>query len=372
MNWRQAVMLVRRRRFDRLCMMRCVPFHVVLLVLVAFGAKAAEKVFDFANTPEGKAPPGFRSTVTGAGEPGEWKIVLDAETPLLPPISPQATPVTKRPVLAQVSRDKTDNHFPLLVYEGETFRDFTLSTKFKIVDGTAEQMAGIAFRIQDEKNYYYVRASALGSSFYFFKFVNGELIGPIGAKVPIEKGVWHELKVECKGSQITCSLNGKALIPNMQQDNFVKGKVGFWTKSDSVSYFADTKIIYAPLEPPAEGIVRALLKKYPRLVGLKLYIRGTEADTTRLIAGSDPAERDQPGGKTEIAVISTGEVYYGKEDNVASVIMPVRDRNGDVIAAARIMLKSFAGQTEQNAISRATPIIRQIQSRVDSMDDLVE
>ena len=52
-------------------------------------------------------------------------------------------------------------------------------------------------------------------------------------------------------------------------------------------------------------------------------------------------------------MIKQGEVYYGKEKDSVSVIMPLRDRNGDVIAAARVVMKPFAGQTEQNAIARA-------------------
>lgn len=350
--------------------MRALSFSVFLLLACA--ADAAERRFDFSETPEGKTPAGFRSAVSGTGKPGDWKIVLDAETPLLPPISPQATPVTKRPVLAQLSRDATDNHYPLLIHEADTFGDFTLTTRFKIVDGTAEQMAGIAFRIQDEQNYYYVRASALGNTFYFFKFVKGELIGPIGSKLPIAKGVWHELTVECKGSQITCSLNGKAIIAQMQQDNFAKGKIGFWTKSDSVSYFADTKIVYTPLEAPVQAVVREVMDKYPRLIGLKVYVRGAEAGAPRLVASSDPAELGRTGGKTEDAVLRTSQTYYGKEKDKVSVIMPVRDRNGETIAAARVVLKSFVGQTEQNAISRAAPIVRRIQSGVNSLDDLVE
>lgn len=346
-------------------------FFPALLMMIALSANSAEIALDFSGTPEGKTPSGFRSTVTGAGKPGEWKIVLDQDTPLLPPISPQAVAVTKRPVLAQVSRDPADEHYPLLIHEAETYGDFTFTTRFKIVDGTTEQMAGVAFRIQDEKNYYYVRASALGNTFYFFKFVNGELIGPIGSKVSIARGMWHEMQVECKGSQITCSLDGKPLIPGMQQNDFRKGKIGFWTKSDSVSYFADAKIAYTPVEPPAQRLVLAAIKKYPRLLGLKLYLRN-EAGATSVIASSNPAELGAAGGKTEESVIRTGETYYGKEKDVVSVIMPVRDRNGELLAVARVIMKSFPGQTEQNAIIRAMPVVRQIQAQVNSKDDLVE
>ncbi len=350
-------------------MQRAVWCLFVLLVGSAYGA---EKAFDFSELSEGKTPQGFRSTVTGKGGAGDWKIILDEETPLMPLISPQAKAATKRPVLAQLARDSTDEHYPLLIYDSESFGDFKLTTRFKIVDGTAEQMAGLAFRIQNETNYYYVRASALGKSFYFFKFVNGELIGPIGSRVEIPKGEWQELSVECRGSQITCSLNGRAIIAEMQQNNFPKGKIGFWTKSDSVSYFADTKITYRPLEMPAQAIVRDLLKKYPRLLGLKLYARGKEPGTTQVIAGGSTADAGQPGGRTESEVIANGETWYGKEKESVSVIMPLRDRNGEVIAAARVVMKTFKGQTEENAIIRASPIVREIQSRVNGLEDLVD
>jgi hypothetical protein len=52
--------------------------------------------------------------------------------------------------------------------------------------------------------------------------------------------------------------------------------------------------------------------------------------------------------------------------------MPLRDRNGDPIAAMRVVLKSFAGQTEQNAFARATPLVKGIQARVHSLQDLTD
>ena len=54
------------------------------------------------------------------------------------------TLLTRRPVLAQLAKDATDDHYPLLVFEDEMFGDFKLTTQFKIVDGVAEQMAGVS------------------------------------------------------------------------------------------------------------------------------------------------------------------------------------------------------------------------------------
>jgi hypothetical protein len=178
------------------------------LVLPVIGA---EIKFDFSSFPTDQTPTGFRSAVAGEGKPGDWKVIMDEVAPLLAPLTTQSPVVTRRAVLAQLSREALDEHFPLLIYEGETFGDFKLTTKFKTVGGGLEKMAGIAFRIQDEKNFYVVRASSLGSSFRFYKVVNGERGEPIGPAVEVSSGVWHELGVECKGSQIRCTLDGKEI-----------------------------------------------------------------------------------------------------------------------------------------------------------------
>src|SRR3989442_14128579 len=140
--------------------MRSALFWV--LALLALPALAAERKFDFGEFRENQTPPGFRSAVTGQGKPGDWKIILDDVPPLLPPLTPQAPAVTKRAVLAQLSQDPTDEHFPLLIFEDEIFGDFTLNTRFKTVRGLSEQMAGIAFPLQNENQYYLLRATFPG------------------------------------------------------------------------------------------------------------------------------------------------------------------------------------------------------------------
>jgi len=345
---------------------------ILALVLLTLPVAAAERTFDFSEVPTGQTPPGFRSAVTGIGKPGEWKILLDETPSLLPPLTPQAQSTARRAVLAQLAQDPTDEHFPLLVFEEEVLGDFTLTTRFKTVSGVKERMAGIAFRMQNPTNYYVVRASSLGNTFRFYKVVNGERSQPIGADVEIPSGVWHELSVECKANQIRCRLNGKEIIPTLTDNSFSRGAFAFWTKSDSVSYFCDTKINYTRREMPAQMIVRDTFKKYPRLLGLKIYVPGSDPEATRMVASKDEKEVGQPGGKTEQAVISTAQVWYGKEKDSVSVIMPLRDRNGDAIAAARVVMKPFAGQTEENAIARAMPIVKQMQARVQSMQDLID
>jgi 3-keto-disaccharide hydrolase len=350
------------------------PNRILLaLALLTLPLMAVERKFDFSEVREDQSPPGFRSTVTGQGKPGDWRVIMDEVPSLLPALTPGARGVAKKAVLAQLAQDATDEHFPLLIYEGETMDDFTLTTRFKTVKGVMEQMAGIAFRIQNETNYYVVRASSLGNTFRFYKVLNGERGPLVGPEVPIPSGVWHELTVECKGIRIRCLLDGKELINVEDKRNpFTSGKVGFWTKSDSVTYFADTRIVYTPHEAPAQVLVREVLKKYPRLLGLQVYVLGDDPKTSRLLASNNTNEVGRAGGRVEPDVIAQGTTYYGKEKDSVSVVMPLRDRNGDPMAAVRLIMKTFAGQTEQNAYARALPIIREMQGRVNSLQDLVK
>lgn len=339
------------------------------LVLAVINAAAAERVFDFGELPLDKPPPGFRSLLAGEGTPGDWRVVLDTVPPLLQPLSDKAPVVTRRPVLAQLSRDRTDERFPLLVYEEETFGDFTLTTRFKLVAGEVEQMAGIAFRLQDERNFYVIRASALGQNVRFYKVVQGQRSAPIGPQLELATNVWHELKIQCKGNQIRCWLNGREAIPTLSDNTFSSGKIAFWTKSDSVSYFTDTRIEYTPREPLAQTLVREMKAKYPRLRALQIYILDASGEP-RVIASTDAQERGEPGGLSEKGAITEGHIYYGKGRKTVTVVMPLRDRNGDPIAAVRLTMERFTGQTEQNALARALPIVKGMQARVRTLEEL--
>jgi hypothetical protein len=342
------------------------------LVLPVLAASAAERKFDFTDTSENQTPPGFRSTVTGKGKPGQWRVVLDAVPSQMPALTPLAAAVAKRPVLAQLAQDPTDEHFPLLIFQEDTYDDFTLTTRVKTMKGVMEQMAGIAFRIQDETNYYVVRVSSLGNTFRFYKVVNGQRGALIGPEVPIPAGVWHDLTVECKGNQIRCLFDGKELIPMLTDNSFARGKIGFWTKSDSVSYFTDTKITYTPREPPAQAIVRQTLKNYPRLLGLEVYVLAPDPQKPRLIASKDPKAIGKIGDHTEQDVIARNVTYYGKGKSSVVVTMPLHDRNGETVAAARVILSTFPGQTEQNALARALPIVKEMEGRITSLQALIE
>ena len=339
----------------------------VLIVVCAFcfGAVAAERNFVFSqSTNVNELPKGFRSTVSGEGKPGEWKVILDDAASALPALSGRAPDTAKQSVLVQVARDRTDEHFPMLVFEDESFGDFTFTTRLKTVAGEVEQMAGVAFRIQDEKNYYVVRVSSLGNNVRFYKFVNGLRSAPIGPDIAVPTNVWHELAVECKGSQIRVLLNGKEAMPAMTDSSFTVGKVGFWTKSDAVSYFGRARISYTVRERLADSLVGETLKKYGKVRGLKLFALPQGAAQPRVIASGIQSEVGQEGGEDEKVCLQQGTAYVGRGQDTIAVMLPLRDRNGEIVAAARVTLDTFLGQTENNALARTRPIIKFMESRL--------
>jgi hypothetical protein len=344
----------------------------VCLLASSAWAGAAEYTFDFSSTPLGEQPPGFRSAVTGEGRPGEWKIVL-ADFPPELGRGTNAASGNRRKVLAQTSQDEADNHFPVLIHEDGVYDDFKFQTRVKMAAGKVEQMAGIAFRIQDEKNYFVLRVSALGNNVAFYPVKEGRISStPIGLKMEIKPEVWHILGVECDGSRIVCKFDG-AQVLDLRDATFAKGRAGFWTKSDSVSYFADASLSYVPRERFAEALAREMKSQYPRILGLKLSaFFGTAPKTFRVVASLDSSEIGKEADPQEKDVISRGTIFYGKGNAEVTVAIPLHDRNGDVIASARFLLKSFPGQTEINAIARALPIAKAMEARILGGRDLLD
>jgi hypothetical protein len=331
---------------------------IILTLLVTEAVRGAELVFDFSKTAEHSVPAGFTNVLAGGGKLGDWRV-----------LSASGPDGTSQPVLAQVNMDVTDERFPLLIYDRARFGDFTITTKFQMVEGLVEQMAGLVFRYQDPNNFYAIRASALGQNVRFYKVVGGIRSNPIGPAIPVKRGVWYELQITCRGNKIRATLNGRDVLPELTDTSFAVGKIGFLTKSDAVSHFADTQITYTPRENLAEVLVRDIVKKYPRLVGLKVYV-ADETGTPRIVASNLPEEVGTAGGNSERGTIERAEVYYSRTSDAVSVVQPLRDNNGEPIAAVRVLLKPFPGQTEQTVLQRALPIVKEMQTRVRTMAEL--
>lgn len=130
--------------------------------------------------------------------------------------------------------------FPAIALSDTIFADFTVSTRFKPVSGSEDRAAGIIFRIQDEDNFYILRANALEDNVNIYKYVAGSRHTIKEGSAKVASGKWQELRVEAKGNDIRGYLNGK-LVVEAHDDTFKSGKIGLWTKADSVTCFDDVK-----------------------------------------------------------------------------------------------------------------------------------
>ena len=340
-------------------------------VMLAVAAAGAELRFNFGDYPAGTLPTNFSSVVAGGGTPGTWKIIMDEVPSAFAPLTDKAANVASHGVLAQTSQEMTEERFPICVYDAEIFRNFKFTTRFKIVSGIVEQMAGVVFRFQNASNFYVFRVSALGKNVRFYKVVNGVRSDPLGPTVDLAPGTWHTLAVQAEGNQITLWLDDHSVLPPLGDNSFAEGKIGCWTKSDAVSYFTEATVNYTPRVPVAQQLVNSVVEKQSRLLGLRIYAAGPNG-TTRIIASKDLSEVGQPGTEAELAAIHDGTISFGREKNAMLVTLPLHDRNGDYIAAVRVKLKAFFGETQNNAVTRATIILKLMQQTPTTAEDLLK
>jgi len=189
-----------------------------------------QSVYNFDSDTSGQLPANFHGAKTGGGTQEKWVVTGDPTAP------------SKPNVVAQTSTDQTDYRFPLLISDEGSFQDLDLSVKFKAVSGSIDRAGGLVFRLKDPNNYYIVRANALENNYRLYHVVNGRRSQFAGANLKVTSGEWHELRVEAVGNKIACYYDGNKKIEATDDTFKDAGKIGLWTKADSVTYFDDLKV----------------------------------------------------------------------------------------------------------------------------------
>jgi hypothetical protein len=178
----------------------------------------------------GAAPEGWTSTLTGSGDP-KWTIESDETAP------------SKLTVLKQSGRAT----YPLILKNDANIKDGFVEMKFKAIAGSQDRAAGMVWRAKDANNYYVVRANALEDNVVLYKTVNGvrsplDIVGRkggYGTDVKVPANTWHILRIDFKASRFGVSFNGRQLFEVEDSTFTAAGKVGLWTKADSVTLFDD-------------------------------------------------------------------------------------------------------------------------------------
>lgn len=206
------------------------------VTLAPVPALGKAKTWNFDKEKVQELPTSWLSEHTGQGSKGNWKVVADSTAP------------SKPNVLAQLSDDATNYRFPLAIIEKANYKDVVLSVRFKAISGARDQGAGLVWRFSDANNYYIVRANALENNVVLYKVQDGKRISlapkgtsetTYGVKTRVQGNTWNQLGVAVKANLFTVSFNGQKLF-EVEDNTFAEGgKIGLWTKADSVIYFDD-------------------------------------------------------------------------------------------------------------------------------------
>jgi hypothetical protein len=134
----------------------------------------------------------------------------------------------------------TKNEFNVIVAPPGPYTDVDVSMKFKPISGREDASGGIVFRFSDGK-YYVVRANALEGNFRLYSYDRGRRqLATASLKAPA-LGQWHTVHAVVVGDRIQASLNGKPYLDH-RDARFKSGRVGLWTKADSITAFDDLTI----------------------------------------------------------------------------------------------------------------------------------
>lgn len=216
--------------------MRTTLLTLTLALAGVAGLAGDRRTLDFSADTVGQPPRGFAFGHTKkTGAPGAWLVQDDAGNK----------------VLAQTNADRTRSRFPVAVVTDFTAADVDVSVRFKPVSGSVDQAAGLVWRYQDEDNYYVVRANALEDNVVLYKVQGGMRTDlPVkgagrtyGTPADVPAGAWSTLRIVAAGPRFAVYYNGAKLY-DVEDSTFARaGRVGVWTKADSVTQFDDLTIV---------------------------------------------------------------------------------------------------------------------------------
>jgi hypothetical protein len=132
-------------------------------------------------------------------------------------------------------------YFPIAVANGiDNFENGEISVRFQMIGGTLDRCAGILFNVKPNGDYLTVRFNGTEDNVVLWTFNSGtrRFVKRATEIVPLELGTWHTLKINVNGTQLQGFLDGKLLLEHTLTEP-VSGKVGVWSKTDSMVEFDD-------------------------------------------------------------------------------------------------------------------------------------
>jgi len=196
-------------------------YTLIISIALLSGAAVAETI-NFDDAKAGAPPSGWTATQTGSGT-AKWAIEKDESAPSKPNVLKQSGQAT----------------FPVCFKNNTNIKDGFVEVQFKPVAGKEDQAGGVIWRVQDANNYYISRANALEDNVTIYHTINGKRVAFKNINTKVTSGVWHTLRVDFAGNKFTVTFDGNKVIEATDESFANAGKVGVWTKADSVTLFDD-------------------------------------------------------------------------------------------------------------------------------------
>ena len=170
----------------------------------------------------GALPANWFGTKTGSGSP-RWSVEKD-------PTAPSG---------GQVLKQSGEATYPVCIKDDTKLKDGFIEVKFKAISGSEDQAGGVIWRCKDVDNYYVARANALEDNVTIYHTIDGRRVSFKSTDTKVSPNVWHTLRVDFAGNKFVVTFDGRKVI-EAKDDSFTgAGKVGVWTKADSVTVFDD-------------------------------------------------------------------------------------------------------------------------------------
>lgn len=348
---------------------RVVVLFVGLLIAMSnAAAQSGKRTWSFDQDSVGGLPQGFVSALTGQGSAGQWGVMKDDSAPSPPN------------VLAQTSTDSTDNRFPLAIADDTSYRDLTLSVKFKTISGKVDQGAGLVFRLKDKDNYYVVRANALEDNYRLYHVVQGRRVQFAGANFKVPSNAWHEMKVEARGNEVKCYYDGQLKI-TAKDDTFKDaGKIGLWTKADSVIHFDDltvedlsgAKSSVSQGKIVAQRLVDEFARKHSDLVRIGLHVTPPNGSDNIIVACNLAERIGRKSDPEDLTAMRTRKPVVLKEEGNFDVTLPLQTASGEIIGALGLTFKPQGDEREAAAVERARKMASELEKAIPSKAKLFE
>lgn len=139
-------------------------------------------------------------------------------------------------------------YYPYAVAQGvDDFTGGEISVKFQMIDGALDRCSGILFNLKPNGDYLTVRYNGTEDNVVLWTFNKGvrRMVKRGVEEVPIKMKEWAALKIAVHGTHLEAFLNGKQYLDYTLAEP-VSGRVGVWSKTDSVSLFDEFTVTPAP------------------------------------------------------------------------------------------------------------------------------